>query len=424
MAPPAEPAQAPLLADPSFRWYWAGQAVSAFGDAFAFVAYPLLVLDATGSVAKMGGVSAAAAVTHLVTGVVAGPIVDRSDRRRLMIACDIGRFVVFAGVPLLWWFHGPSLTALVIAVVLGSALGNFFGVAYVTATPDLVDRPRLTEANGKLQGSQGLAFVLGPVLAGVVAARVGSVWAIAIDALTFAFSGYCLTRLRLRREGRATSPPGSALDGLVFVAREPQLRAVTIVFVALAVVSSGTMVAGILDVIIFHLRHVLGASDRAVGAALGVSAVGAVAGALLAAPLRRRFGFGACFVGATVLQGLALLTMGRAGGTAALAIAAAVWTAGMSTRGVVTQTLRQEVTPEPLLGRVTAAFWTVAAVLGPVGAAVVTRAAERWGTTAAFRGAGAGVVLASLLAAALILPATRSGRAPRDMLDTRDADAD
>ena len=401
-----DPSPPSLLHDPAFRRYWAGQAISALGDAFAFVAYPLLVLDATGSVAAMGTVSAAVAVTSLATGLVAGPIVDRSDRRRLMIACDLGRLVVFAAVPLVFWVHGPSLAALIASVVVGSALGNLFSVAYVTATPDLVDRRRLTEANGRLQGSQALAFVLGPILAGVVASKVGSVWAIAIDALSFAASAASLAAIRLRREGKATAPSGSAWEGVSFLRREPQLRAVTVVFVALSVLSSGTMAAGLLDVIIFHLRHVLAVSDREVGVALGLSAVGAVGGALSAARLRRRFGFGACFVGATAAQAVALFCMGS-GSLALLAIAAAVWTAGMSVRGVVTQTLRQELTPEALLGRVTAAFWTIAAVLAPLGAALVTRAAERWGTMAAFRGAAVGVALASCLGAVTVLPAAR-----------------
>jgi MFS family permease len=392
-----------LLSDRSFRGYWAGQTISAFGDAFAYVATPLLVLDATGSVAAMGGVSAAVAVTLLVSGLVAGPIVDRSDRRRLMIACDVGRLVVFGAIPILFWTRGPNLPALYVAVIIGSALGNLFSVAYVTATPDLVDRDRLTEANGRLQGSQGLAFVVGPILAGIVAARVGSVWAIAVDALTFGVSAVSLARIRLRREGRSVAAPGSVFDGIRFLQKEPTLRAVTIVFVLLSLVSSGTMAAGILDVTIYHLRHVILADDRTVGLTLGVSAIGAVVGALSATRLRRRFGFPVCFIGATFVQGVALLSMGTLGAVS-LAIAAATWTAGMGARGVLTQTVRQELTPEALLGRVTAAFWTVAAVLAPIGAALVTRAADRFGSAAAFRGSGAVVLVIGGIAMALMLP--------------------
>ena len=397
----------PLLADPSFLRYWAGQSISAFGDAFAYVAYPLLVLDATGSVAAMGGVSAAFALTQVLSGLVAGPLVDRSDRRRLMIACDLGRLVVYGVVPLVWWLHGPSLLLLYVTTVIGSALGNLFSVGYVTATPDLVDRERLTEANGKLQGTQGLAFVLGPILAGVVASRFGSVWAIGIDALTFGVSALTLTGLRFRREGRASSEHAGALLGLKFLVRQPLLRAVTIVFVALSILSSGTIAAGILDVLIFHLRTTMGQGDHVVGVTLGLGAVGAVVGALSAATLRRRFGFGACFIGATVIQGAALCSMGSSRDVAVLAFGAAVWTAGMSVRGVVTQTRRQELTPEALLGRVTAAFWTLAAVLAPLGAAMITGAAARWGTAPVFEWAGALVLVIGMLGALVILPADR-----------------
>ena len=235
-----------------------------------------------------------------------------------------------------------------------------------------------------------------------MAAKVGSVWAVGIDALTFGVSALSLAALRLRREGRAVVASGGSLDGVRFLWRQHELFAVTVVFVVLALLSSGTMAAGILDVLIFHLRNVEGAGERAVGVALGLGAVGAVGGALAAARLRRRFGFAACFVGATVAQGASLALMGSASGVASVALATAVWTGGMTVRGVVTQTLRQEVTPEALLGRVTAAFWTIAAVLAPAGAALVTRAADRWSTVVAFRGAGIGVLGVSLLAAVLL----------------------
>jgi len=404
----ASPPLPSLLSDRAFLRYWAGQAISAFGDAFAFVAYPLLVLDATGSVVAMGGVSAVAALTNVVTGLFAGPIVDAADRRRLMIACDLGRLVIYAFVPVYWWRCGPSLPLLYITTVIGSALGNVFSVAYVTATPDLVDRARLTEANGRLQGSQGLAYVVGPMLAGVVAAKVGSVWAIGIDALTFGASAVSLAGIRLRREGRSVTPAGGAggvFDGVRFLRTNRQLRAVTVLFILLSILSCGTVAMGILDVIIFHLRNVLGASERLVGVSLGIGAVGAVIGALSAARLRDRFGFKACFVGATIVQGAALLLMGVLGHAAVLALGAAAWTGAMGARGVLTQTLRQELTPEALLGRVTAAFWTLAAVLAPVGAALITGVAARWGTTVAFRMAGIGVLAIAVAAAALLLPA-------------------
>jgi hypothetical protein len=110
-----------------------------------------------------------------------------------------------------------------------------------------------------------------------------------------------------------------------------------------------------------------------------VGAIGAALGGIVAAPLRRRFGFGAAFLGASVLQAVAAAGMGLSPGTRAATGFAAIWSVGMILRGVVTMSLRQQITPDHLLGRVTAAFWTLGFASAPVGAALATWVAERAG---------------------------------------------
>ena len=88
-----------LARDRNFAVFWAGQTFSVLGDAVAVIAIPLLVLDATGSLARMGLVTALVGGGSLVAGVAAGPLVDRLDRRRLMIRCDLGRAFLYALVP-------------------------------------------------------------------------------------------------------------------------------------------------------------------------------------------------------------------------------------------------------------------------------------------------------------------------------------
>ena len=78
-------------------------------------------------------------------------------------------------------------------VIGGAILGNIFQVAYITAVANLVDADQLTEANGRLQATLGLAFMLGPALAGLVSARFGPALAIGLDAATFAVSGLSLS---------------------------------------------------------------------------------------------------------------------------------------------------------------------------------------------------------------------------------------
>jgi MFS family permease len=100
----------------------------------------------------------------------AGILVDRLDRRRLMIACDLSRLFVNALIPAGWLLAGPQIWLIYVTTALGSALDNVFSVGATTATANLVDKDQMTEANGRLQISNGLTFFAGPILAGVIIA--------------------------------------------------------------------------------------------------------------------------------------------------------------------------------------------------------------------------------------------------------------
>jgi hypothetical protein len=84
-----------------FLIFWIGQTLSVTGDAFATVALPLLVLQATGSVVEMGFVTATFAVSSVVSNLLSGIIVDCMDRRWLMIICDTRRLLLYGSIPLL-----------------------------------------------------------------------------------------------------------------------------------------------------------------------------------------------------------------------------------------------------------------------------------------------------------------------------------
>jgi MFS family permease len=382
-----------------FNVFWAGQTLSALGDAISIIAIPLLVLEVTGSLLAMGAVTALYGVGSLVAGVVGGPIVDRVDRRKLMIGADLARAGLYALVPLCWLLFGPQLWLVFGVALLGSALAMLFGVAYITAVANLVDRDQMTEANGRLQASYALAFALGPLVAGIVSARYGSAAAIGVDALTFLASALSLRFVRLRRAAAqrpAGSEPGGRsqefLAGIRFLIEDPIFRWLTVLTGGLAFAATG-----IADLLIFYVKEDLGQSDRVVGIVFGVASLGAVASGLLVSRMRSRLGFGVCFAGGLALQGVALLAIGAAPAIAVVAALSTLSTFGDSTRGVLTMTLRQELTPDHLLGRVTAAFWTVFSVPGPLGALALTAFGTRVGTTTAITAAGAFVLFLAVL---------------------------
>ncbi|MFE0810642.1 MFS transporter [Streptomyces sp. NPDC058848] len=401
----------PLWRQRDFGVFWAAQTLSVLGDSFALIALPLLVLEATGSIARMGLLTAVGGAAAVLAAVFAGTVVDRVDRRRLLIGCDLVRMVLYGLIPLVWLL-GPQVWLLYVVLPLCEAVGMFFAVGYVTVVRSLVGTEQLTEANGRLNATAAAAGVLGPLCAGVVAAWSGPAAAVGVNAASFGVSAALVAIVRFRPRPADDRPqdegerPGLRQDlrtGVAFLYRHPVLRALTVLLCCFSFLT-----LGLNDLIIYHLKHDLGHDDGTVGTVMAVGALGTITGALLVARVRRRLGFGPTWTGAVAVCGLAFAGMGRATDVATVALLSAAFLACVGMAGTCSMSLRQEVTPEHLLGRVTSAFWTLQYSVAPIGAAVLTWAAERRGTAPVALAAGACCVL--IAAAALFTPVRRAGR--------------
>jgi len=378
--------------------FWLGQSLSSVGDAVALIAMPLLVLHVTGSIARMGFVTATVGVAMLVAGVVAGPLADRVDRRRLMILCDLTRMIVYAAIPVGWFVAGPQQWLIYVTAACGAFFGMCFSVTYIAAIANLVDRDQVTDANGRLQASAAIASVIGPPLAGVIAARFDPAAALGVDSLSFALSAATLACIRLRKADTPPSddPPlgrvGAMLAGVRFLWQQPLLRALTAMIAGFSFLTMGA-----LDLFIYHIRHDLQQSDQTVGIIFAVASSGAIVGGLLAAPARRRWGFAVCYLGSAIVEGVLLASIGIAPTVALMLPLAASFMALEILKGVNSIAVRQQVTPDHLLGRVTAAFWTINSAPGPIGAALFTALAARIGAPAVLVLIGAAFTTIALL---------------------------
>lgn len=438
-----------LWRDRRFGVFLTAQTLSVAGDSFALIAVPLLVLRATGSVAQMGLLTGAAGVAAVVAGIFAGILADRLDRWILMAACDLARMVLYGLIPLAWAVH-PAVWLLYVILPLCAAIGMVFQVGYVTVVPVLSGPARITEANGLLYGAASAAGIAGPLLAGLVSALLGPAGAIAVDAASFAVSavGVLVVRNELssRREETTdsvapagpvspgcsatpceTATPGASgvapsdgpvsgspdpagpwrewLAGARFLWHNPVLRSLTILLTVFIFATYGLP-----DVLIYYIKHDLGQGDGVVGLVLAVAALGTVGGALVVAPLRRRLGFGACWTGAVLLCGLAVGGLGASGSVPPTAVLAALYLGCASVAGICSMSLRQEVTPDHLLGRVTAAFWTIHFSLGPLGAALLTWTAGHFGVMAACLASGAACLVIGTIG--LVTPIRRPAPRP------------
>ncbi|WP_416967832.1 MFS transporter [Streptomyces sp. 4F14] len=396
----------PLWKQRDFSVFWLAQTLSVLGDSFALIALPLLVLEATGSVARMGLLTALGGAALVLSAVFAGAVVDRVDRRKLLIGCDLVRMALYGLIPLVW-LAGPQVWLLYVVLPVCEAVGMLFAVGYVTVVRGLVGTERLTEANGRLNATAAAAGVLGPLGAGAVAAWTGPAAAVGVDAASFGVSAACLIAVRIRKLPREGGRhPGVWRDlkvGVAFLYGHPVLRSVTVLLFLFSFLT-----LGLIDLLIYHVKHDLGRDDGTVGVVMAVGAVGTVAGSLLVARLRRRLGFGPVWTASVVLSGLAVVGLGRADSVPQVALMAAAFLASVAIGGTCSMSLRQEVTPEHLLGRVTSAFWTLQYSAAPIGAAALTWAAEHHGTTPVAAIAGTCCLL--IAGAALFTPIRGAGR--------------
>nr|WP_308800929.1 MFS transporter [Streptomyces polyasparticus] len=373
-----------LWRNPSYRVFLGVQTLSALGDSFSYVALPLLVLHTTGSVLQMGLVTALTGVASIVTGLFAGVIADRFDRRRLLMLADGARCLLYLSIPLAWLSGEPVWLIYAIVPVAG-CFSMLFQVTYVTVVPSLVGRDQITKANGHLFATYAAAGVAGPALAGFVAASAGPDAAIGIDAATFAVSALGL--LFVRFDGRPR-PEGEGEDarrggvreeflaGAKFLWAHPVLRPLTLLLSLYTFLTYG-----LTDLVIYLLKNDLDRPDTTVGYVLTAGTVGSFIAAAVVARVRKRLSFGVVWIGGVTVAGLAIAGIGLAHSVPVVGALMLLTMMSGGVAGISSMSLRQEVTPSHLLGRVTSSFWTIHTALGPLGAGAVTAAAAGLGVT-------------------------------------------
>ena len=402
-------ADAPLRGNRDFWVILLGQGISSFGDAITNTALPILVLALPGSGLAMGIVGVLSTLPDLVIGLPAGAYADRWDRRKMMFVADLGRAVLTAVIPISVWLGGPTLGLILLVTFPLNALRVLWLAAFTAAVPGLVGRGQIARANAIFEAFFNVGWIAGPALAGFLATAIGPGPTIAVDAVTFAVSASALLFVRrsLRPEARS-EPPHLLADirqGISFVARQPTLRAVIALWATISVIY-----AGLASGLIFYITIDRGLGSDVVGLVLSAFAVGALGGALVAA--RMAFGaVGRVMLVGTVGMGLTLVVVALDAPIPVLVGSSLV--AGIMEANVLVSylTLRTQLSPDALLGRVGATARTLSVGLMPIGSLVAGVLLDAIGGTATLALMG-GASIATGLGFAL-LPDVRHARVPR-----------
>ena len=390
-----------------FARYWLSGFLADFGDGIRLAAFPLLAAQFTRSPTAVAAVTAVQSLPWLLTGAGAGVLVDRSDRRRLMVVVDVTRAAIIAGLAAAVLTHTAGLALIYLAAFttgVGSALRD---TAAVTCIPRLVDSADLERANARVIAGQIVGHELAGPAAGGWLFGLAAVLPFAVNAGALGIAVLLLLTLPsvfrpvpTARDHDAASPLVSARrdlrDGARWLWRHADVRDVTI---ATGVIAA--MDAAWFAVLVLYVIQVLHQRPGAYGLLLGVAALGGISVGSIGPRVARRAGpWRSLLVAGAVMA----LTQAGLGLTANVIVAAAMLfasSAAWALFNMTAVTMRQRQVPDPLLGRVTSLNGTVAGGAEALGALV-------GGALAAVGGIRAPMLIGALpIAATVILLAWR-----------------
>jgi predicted MFS family arabinose efflux permease len=393
-----------LWGDSDFLKLWMAQGVSAFGARISREGLPMAAVMTLGAApAQIGILAALANGPALIVGLAAGGFVDRTRRRRVLIAMDLLRAAALATIPLAAWLHLLSMPQLYVSAAVVGGASVLFEIADHAYLPVLVAKDQIAPANARLSATDSVAEVAGPALAGVLFQWFAGPAAVAINAVTYLASASFLGAIR-KSEPEPPAAEGShwradIVQGFGAAMGEPRVAPLLVMTGTNALF--GSFFSALY--IIFALR-ILGLTPTMLGVTIAAGGVGALGGALIATRLSEALGVGPAITAAaiaaaftTVLIPLAPASPGL--GMAFLCAAQVFGDALAVTWIVLAASLRQTILPGAVLGRVAASFQAVGGGLAVVGALTGGLLGGWLGPRAALFIAAAGMLIGPLVVA-------------------------
>lgn len=188
-----------LRENPNYRYTWIGQVVSEIGDHFNNIAVFSLALEHTQSGLVVTGIMLSRAIPAILAGPIAGVVLDRYDRRRIMIASDLLRAALALGFILALRSNGNGMLYGFSALLMFAS--PFFSSGRSAILPVITTPEELHIANSLTQTTQAATITLGTLFAGLAVDQMGFRWAFIINSLSFVVSALCISRLHVKDGG-------------------------------------------------------------------------------------------------------------------------------------------------------------------------------------------------------------------------------
>lgn len=371
----------PLLFNRNYMLLWSGQAISSMGTMASSLAFPLLVLALTSSAAPAGFMGAVRAAPYLLFSLPAGALIDRWNRKAVMILCDAGRALALGSIPValvLQQFGLAQLTLLQLYLVSGveGTLFVFFNVAEVASLPRVVPQEQLPAANTQNQATEGASALVGPPLGGALFG-IAPMLPFVADAVSYGVSVLSLSLIRSQFQEQRTTPHRRLWreigEGLGWLFYQPLVRFIALLTGMFNLTSAGFVL------LVIELAKPLHASTLSIGLVFAIGGIGGILGAIIASPVQKRLRFGVVIISTSFMWAAIWFAYIFAPGILAIGILTALSFVLNPIYNVTQMSYRMALIPDRLQGRVNSVFRLVAFGGQPLGLALTGVALDAFG---------------------------------------------
>jgi predicted MFS family arabinose efflux permease len=343
----------PLWRNRDFLLLMGGQAVSSVGSQVSLLAFPLLILALTRSPAQAGLITGLRSLPFALFCLPAGALVDRWNRKRVMILCDTGRALALGSIPIAFALGELTLVQLYLVSLIEGTLFAFFNLAEAACLPRVVSKEQLPAATAQDQTLYAMSGLLGPSLSGALYSTTSTLPFLA-DAVSYAVSVFSLFFIKTEFQGERTAAPrrlwSEVLEGMNWLWRQPVLRFITLLTFGLTTPCVGYVL------ILIILAQNMHASTFIIGLILAFGGAGSILGSLVAIPIQKRFSFGHAIIGSSWIWALSWLGYAIAPNLIVLGLVNAIGFIIVPVYTVLQYSYRLALIPDELQGRVNSLF--------------------------------------------------------------------
>ena len=357
----------PLWRNRDFMLLWSGQLVSSVGSRISLLAFPLLILAITHSPAQAGLIAALRGIPYALFVLPAGALIDRWDRKRVMILCDSGRALALGSIPLALISGHLTIVQLYIVSLVEGTLFTFFNLAETACLPRVVSKEQLSTAVAQSMVIDSTSGLLGPSLGGALYS-IGRAIPFLTDAISYAASVLSLFFIKTKFQEERNPAPirlwADIREGLSWLWHQPLIR-----FIALLTGGITMPVVGyaLILIVLAQGQH---ASSFAIGLIFACGGIGSIVGSLLVTPLEKRFSFPQLMIGSTWVWALTWLLFAIAPNPFILGVVTSLSFIIVPIYTSVQFGYRLALIPDHLQGRVNSVFRLMAFGGEPIGLVV------------------------------------------------------